>query len=204
MNPRIKAAVIGGVAAGLLSAITSVIPLVSCCCCLLALGGGVLTVFLYVKDTKLPVTPADGAKLAAIAGGIAAAIYFVINLVIGLIIGSAAMAAQMAQMERAGVSVPLSGIALQFVGALMGAVGVAVLTVLGGVLGAAIFGKGGAPGGAVPPPPPPPAGGYGGAGAPGAPGGGYGQPGGGGYGQPGGGGGGYGQPGGGGGYGQNP
>ena len=175
MNPRIKAAVIGGVAAGILSAISSVIPIISCCCCLLALGGGVLTVFLYTKETKLPVTPAEGAKLAAVAGGIAAVIYFVINLVLGLIIGSAAMAAQMAQMERAGVSVPLSGIALQFVGSLMGAVGVAIMTVLGGLLGAAIFGKGNGPGGmAAPPPPPPPAGGPGGYGTPGG-GGGYGQ-----------------------------
>src|SRR5215208_1716675 len=177
MNPRIKAAVIGGVAAGLLSAITSVIPIVSCCCCLLALGGGVLAVFLYTKDTHEPLTPGAGAALGATAGGIAAAIYFVINLVLGLIIGSAAMAAQMAQMERAGVSVPLSGVALQFVGSIMGAIAVFVLTVLGGVLGAAIFGKGGAGGPATPPPPPPPA--AGGYGAPGA-GGGYGQPGGGG------------------------
>lgn len=176
MNPRIKAAVIGGVAAGLLSAITSVIPLISCCCCLLALGGGVLTVFLYTKDTKLPVSPAEGAKLAAIAGGIAAAIYFVINLVLSLIVGAAAMAAQMEQMERAGVSVPLSGVALQFVGSLAGAVGVAVMTVLGGVLGAAIFGKGAAPGGPGMPPPPPPV--PGGPGTYGTPGGGYGQPGG--------------------------
>lgn len=187
MNPRMKAAIIGGVGAGLLSAITSVIPIISCCCCLLALGGGVLTVFLYAKDTNAPVSPAEGAKLAAVAGGIAAVIYFVINLIINLLFGAAAMAAQMQQMERAGVSVPLSGIALTFVGSLMGAIGVAVLTVLGGVIGAAIFGKGPA----APPPPPPPA-----AGGPG----GYGQPGPGGYGQPGGGG--YGQPGG--GYGQNP
>ena len=183
MNPRMKAAVIGGVGAGLLSAITSVIPIISCCCCLLALGGGVLTVFLYTKDTNLPVTPAEGAKLTLVAGGIAAVIYFVVNLVVNVIIGTAAMAAQMEQMERAGVSVPLSGMALAFVGSLMGAVGVFALTVLGGVIGAAIFGKGGAGGPGTPPPPPPAAGGYG---APGAGGGGYGQPGGGGggsYGQ---------------------
>lgn len=185
MNPRMKAAIIGGVGAGILSAITSIIPIISCCCCLLALGGGVLTVFLYAKDTKLPVSPAEGAKLAAVAGGIAAVIYFVINLVLSLIIGSAAMAAQMAQMEQAGVSVPLSGMALQFFGSLVGAIGVGVLTVLGGVLGAAIFGKGQS-GPSAPPPPPPASGGSGG----------YGNPGG-GYGQPGGGGGGYGQPGGG-------
>src|SRR5215210_1838141 len=98
MNPRMKAAVIGGVAAGLLSAISSVIPIISCCCCLLALGGGVLTVFLYTKETKLPLSPAEGAKLAAVAGGIAAAIYFVVNLVLSLLVGAAAMAAQMEQM----------------------------------------------------------------------------------------------------------
>jgi hypothetical protein len=172
MNPRTKAALIGGVAGGLLSAIVSVIPLVSCCCCLLSIGGGILAVFLYTKDTKATMTPGDGAAFGAVAGGGAAAIYFVINFALNLIIGTAAMAAQMEQMQRAGVSIPsffggMLGIALF---SLIGAVGVFVLTLLGGVIGSALFGKGA---GTAPPPPPP--GGFGGPGAPGAPGGGYGQ-----------------------------
>ena len=159
MNPRTKAAVIGGVIAGVLSAI----PIVNYCCCLWAIGGGVLAVFLFVKDTNATVTPGGGASLGAVAGGVAAVVYLVISLPLNLLIGAAAVAGQMEQMERAGVSIPLSGMALVIVFVIIGAVCVFVFTLLGGVIGAPIFGKGG--GAAVPPPPPPPPpGGFGGPG----------------------------------------
>src|SRR5215208_3455090 len=105
MNPRTKAALIGGLIAGLLSAI----PVVNYCCCLWAIGGGIVAVYLYVKSTGAVVTPGAGATLGAIAGGIGAAIYIVISLPLNLLIGAAALAAQMEQMERAGVSIPFSG-----------------------------------------------------------------------------------------------
>jgi hypothetical protein len=157
MNPRTKAALIGGVIAGVLSAI----PIVNYCCCLWAIGGGVLAVFLFVKDTNALVTPGVGASLGAVAGGIAAVVYLVISLPLNLIISAAAVAGQMEQMERTGVSIPLSGMALVIVFIIIGAVCVFVFTLLGGVIGAPIFGKGGAAG--TPPPPPPP-GGFGGPG----------------------------------------
>ncbi|HEX3559984.1 MAG TPA: hypothetical protein VHU19_12320 [Pyrinomonadaceae bacterium] len=156
MNPRTKAALIGGVVAGLLSAI----PVVNYCCCLWAIGGGVLAVFLYVKSTGAMVTPGSGASLGAVTGGIAAVIYLVISLPLNLLIGAAAVAGQMEQMERAGVSIPLSGMALVVVFVVIAAVCVFLFTLLGGVIGAPIFGKGG--GAAAPPPPPP--GGFGGPG----------------------------------------
>jgi hypothetical protein len=158
MNPRTKAALIGGLIAGILSAI----PIVNYCCCLWAIGGGVLAAFLYVKSTGATLTPGGGASLGAVAGGIAAVVYLVIGLPLNLLIGAAAVAGQMEQMERAGVSVPLSGIALVIVFMIIGAVLVFLFTLLGGVIGAPIFGKGG--GAAVPPPPPPPPGGFGGPG----------------------------------------
>ena len=158
MNPRTKAALIGGALAGVLSAI----PIVNYCCCLWAIGGGVLAVYLYVKNTGALVTPGAGATLGATAGGIAAAIYFVIGLPLNLLIGAAAMAAQMEQMERAGVSIPLSGAALVIVGVIIGAILVFVFTLVGGLIGAPIFGKGAAA--PPPPPPPPPPGGFGGPG----------------------------------------
>src|SRR5437764_1033175 len=163
MNPRTKAALIGGVVAGLLSAI----PVVNYCCCLWAIGGGILAVYLYVKGTSATVTPGGGASLGAVAGGIAAAIYLVISLPLNLLIGAAAVAGQMEQMERAGVSIPLSGMALVIVFVIIGAVCVFIFTMIGGLIGAPIFGKGGAAA-PPPPPPPPPAGGYGGPG-PGGP-----------------------------------
>jgi zinc transporter ZupT len=75
-------------------------------------------------------------------------------------------------MSQAGVSLPFSGAILGFVIAIIFAVGVFIFTLLGGVIGAPIFGKGG---GAAAPPPPPPAGGPG-YGGPAAGGGGYSQP----------------------------
>src|ERR1700754_641745 len=104
MNDKTKAALIGGVVAGILSAI----PFVNYCCCIWAVGGGILAVYLFVKNTRSPVTPGGGASIGAVAGGIAAVIYLVISLPLNLIIGTAAMAAQMEQMERAGVSIPFS------------------------------------------------------------------------------------------------
>jgi hypothetical protein len=167
MNERTKAALIGGVVAGLLSAI----PVVSTCCCLWAIGGGILAVFMYTKNTRLPVQPGDGAMLGAMTGGIAAVIYIIIALPLMLLVGMAQMEAQMAQLRQAGVDLPFAGIALGIVGLLIGAVGLVICATIGGLIGAPIFGKG-----AGTPPPPPPAGGYGGpaGGGPAAGGGSYG------------------------------
>lgn len=148
MNERTKAALIGGAVAGILSAI----PIVNNCCCLWAIGGGILAIFMYTKGTRAAMTPGDGAMLGVVAGGIAAAIYLVIGLPILVLFGAASMTSSMAQ---AGVDLPFSGIVLAIVIALILAVGVFGFTVLGGVIGAAIFGKGA---GTPPPPPPPPAG----------------------------------------------
>ena len=155
MNERTKAAVIGGALAGVLSAL----PVVSTCCCLWAIGGGILAVFLYTKNTRATLTPGDGAMLGAVAGGIGAVAYLIIAVPINLIFGAAMMAAQFEQMQRAGVEIPFSGMAAIVMGVIMGAVGVFVFTVIGGLIGAPIFGKGA---GTPPPPPPPAAGGFGG------------------------------------------
>ncbi len=154
MNERTKAAVIGGALASILSAL----PVVSSCCCLWAIGGGILAVFLYTKNTRATMTPGDGAMLGAVAGGVGAVAYLVIAIPINLIFGAAMMAAQFEQMQRAGVEIPFSGMAAIVMGVVMGAIGVFVFTVIGGLIGAAIFGKGAG----TPPPPPPAAGGFGG------------------------------------------
>src|ERR1044072_378394 len=154
MNPRTKAALIGGVGAGLLSAV----PLLNNCCCLWAIGGGLLAVFPYAKGTGGTGTPGQGAATGAMAGGIGAAINLIIGIPVILLVGAAAITERM---EQGGVSLPFSGAILAIVVALAIAVGVFVFTLLGGVIGAPIFGKGG--GAAVPPPPPPP-GGFGGPG----------------------------------------
>jgi hypothetical protein len=152
MDNRMKSAIIGGSVAGVLS----IIPVIGSCCCLWAIGGGVLAVYLYLKDARVPMTPADGATLGAIAGGIAAAISLIIGLPVAIIFGAAAMTDAF---QRANVQIPFTGMALMVVTTLIRAVIILALSAVGGLIGAAIFGKQG-PGGAVPPPPPPPAGGY--------------------------------------------
>ena len=156
MNERTKAALIGGALAGILSAL----PVVSSCCCLWAIGGGILAVYLYTKNTRATLTPGDGAMLGAVAGGIGAVAYLIIAVPLNLIFGAAMMAAQFEQMQRAGVEVPFSGMAAIVMGVIIGAVGVFIFTVIGGLIGAPLFGKGAGP--AAPPPPPPPT--YGGPG----------------------------------------
>jgi hypothetical protein len=155
MNERTKAALIGGVVAGVLS----VIPVVSSCCCLWAIGGGILAVYLYIKNTRTPMQPADGAVLGAMTGGVAAVVYVIIGLPLMLIVGMAQMEAQMAQIRQTGVDIPFAGMTLAIVGLLMMVIVLVVSATIGGLIGVPIFGKGAA---APPPPPPPAAGGFGG------------------------------------------
>ena len=85
MNDRTKAALVGGAIAGVLS----IIPIVQYCCILWAIGGGILAVFLYTKNTRATLTPGDGAMLGAVAGGIGAVAYLIIAVPINLIFGAA-------------------------------------------------------------------------------------------------------------------
>jgi hypothetical protein len=197
MNDKLKPALIGGVILGILSAL----PAVNACCCIWALVGGLIAANIYIKASPNPVTPAEGAILGAMAGGIGVVLIFILGIPLQLIFGTAMMSMVSGIMENADPSqaaqmremMAASGIGFgrAIINAFMYSVTAVIFSAVGGLLGVAIFEKRkGGPG--VPPPPPPPQ-----AGGPG----GYGTPGGGGYGTPGAGGG-YGQPGG--GYGQNP
>jgi hypothetical protein len=164
MNDRTKAALIGGAVAGVLS----IIPVVSTCCILWAIGGGVLAVFMYLRGAGGPMSPGEGAKLGLRAGIVAAIIYLIIALPLMLLTGGAMMSDAM---QRAGGDQAVGAGMLAGLGAAVVFVVAALLvgfTALGGLIGAAIFGKGGA---GAPPPPPPSTPGYGGPGA----GGGYGD-----------------------------
>jgi hypothetical protein len=164
MNNRTKAAVIGGVVAGVLSGL----PIVGGCCFLWALAGGFLALFMYIKSAPGPMEMADAAKLGATAGVIGAVIATVIGLPF-LLLGVGASALGNSDLPNAGVATGLAA-ASGVLGIILRAVFVVAFAVLGAVIGAATVGKKGGPGAGAPPPPPPPGGGYGG----GAPGGGYG------------------------------
>jgi hypothetical protein len=150
MNDRTKAALIGGLVAG----IPSALPIISICCILWALGGGFLAVFIYMRGaTAAPMSPGDGAKLGVKAGIIGAIAYVVIALPVTLLTGAAQVALQQAGGESAGLAGMAAGLGAFAV--VVGAGLVFGLTVLGGVIGAAVLGKG-RPGGAGSSPPPPP------------------------------------------------
>jgi hypothetical protein len=64
-----KPALIGGLAAGILAAV----PLVNCLCCLWIIGGAMLAAYLFAKGSPASLTPGDGAVLGILTG-IAAAV----------------------------------------------------------------------------------------------------------------------------------
>ena len=167
MNNKLKPAVIGGVALGLLSAIPFV-NFVNICCCAWAILGGLLASYLYVKNSTTPANAGDGAIIGAMAGGIGAAIYLVIGIPLAIVSGAAMREMLInlmanvdprqadiirTQMEAGGQSIA-SAIFQGFIGALL----LVVFAIIGGLIGIALFEKrkGGGP---VPPPPPPAPGG---------------------------------------------
>jgi len=152
MNDRTKAALIGGVVAGVLS----IIPLVGSCCMLWAIIGGALAVYMHLNKSTMPFEIADGAKLGALAGAIGAGVYLLISLPM-MLMGGAMQISQ--QLEQAG-----GGGGLAAFGAGLGIFMVFIVAgiiigfgALGGVIGTAIFGKNRPGGSTMPPPPPPPA-----------------------------------------------
>ena len=145
MNNKLKPALLGGLIVGVLSAI----PFINYCCCIWSIGGGALAAFLYIKSSPVPVKMGDGAMVGGLAGVVGGIIYLVIGLPIALLFGMAAMSEQL---SRSGVNLPVSGALLMIVSAIIGAIMLALMATLGGVIGVAIFEK--RKDGAAPPPPP--------------------------------------------------
>jgi hypothetical protein len=143
MNNKLKPALMGGGALGLLLVITVVIssfvPFIGCCQCLWPIAAGVLATMFYVKESATPATMADGAMLGALAGVVGGLIYLVIGLPLSVLInGIAAMDAQVRQLNP---DFPIGGVVLLIIGGIVGFVIFVVLATLGGVLGIPIFEK---------------------------------------------------------------
>jgi Family of unknown function (DUF5518) len=165
MNNKLKPALIGGVLLGLLSVIPFVNSL-NVCCCLWAILGGMLASYLYVKNSPTPATPGDGAMLGALAGVIGAAISLVLgipisyamgptmrNLLLGLVEN---LDRQQAELMRRQLEASGDSIVPVIINALILAVLLFIFSVIGGLIGTALFEK--RKGGPVPPPPPTPGG----------------------------------------------
>lgn len=142
MNNKIKPALIGGAAIGLLLVLTTLvavlpIPLLGCCKCLWPIAGGVLATMLYVKDSPTPVTILDGVIVGALAGLIGALIHAIIGLPITyFMVGVEAMELQA---RRFNSDFPLSGMAIFALSSIVGFVVFIVLSSIGGLLGVPIF-----------------------------------------------------------------
>jgi len=165
MNNKLKPALIGGILLGLLS----VIPFVSAlnvCCCLWAILGGMLASYLYVKNSPTPATPGDGAMLGALAGVIGAAISLILGIPISYAMGPTMrnmllnivenLDRQQADLMRRQLEMSGDSIVPVIINALILAVLLFVFSIIGGLIGTALFEK--RKGGPVPPPPPTPGG----------------------------------------------
>ena len=148
-KPRLLTpALIGGTAAGILSGI----PLINCLCCLWIISGSALAAYLLAKDSPVSLKSSDGALVGAFAGVIAA----VVDSLISIPFQAVNVAFSKRLFERLGAYLnqmpaqwneyltqrggPVS-IAWFFGGLLIAAVVFAAFGALGGVIGAALFGK---------------------------------------------------------------
>jgi hypothetical protein len=86
MSNKTRAALIGGVTLGLLSAIPP-ISFANMCCCVWVLGGGMLASYLYVRRSATPVLLGQGAELGAIAGVVGTIVSHSIGIPLGLLLG---------------------------------------------------------------------------------------------------------------------
>ena len=145
MNNKIKPALLGGGALGLLLVLTvllSALPLMrftGCCNCLWPIAAGLLATMFYVKGSPTPATVMDGAIIGALAGVIGGLIYLVVGLPLTYLIkGVGAMDAQMRQFNP---DFPIAGVVLLLVVGIVGFVIFVILATIGGVIGVPLFEK---------------------------------------------------------------
>ena len=168
MNNKVKPAVIGGVLLGLLSVIPFVNAL-NTCCCLWAILGGMLASYLYVKNSPTPATAGDGAIIGALAGGIGAVISLILGIPISYAMGPTMrnlmlglmenLDARQAEQFRRQFEMTGDSIVPVIINSLIVAVLLFIFSIIGGLVGTALFEK--RKGDTAPPPPPPMTGGPG-------------------------------------------
>ena len=152
-------ALIGGAVTGVLSLLAGffspdVFVIFSFFCIVWAIIGGALAAQLYVKRSPVPVRSGEGAILGLIAGAIAGLIYLAVDTPIAYALHGdyiEMVATQQPEKISAGAFFALSG--------LTGAVTILGFSIVGGLIGVAMFEKRKPYHTSMPPPPPPP--GYG-------------------------------------------
>ena len=152
-NPKVKPALIAGIVFGAL-AVVPIVSYVNALCCALYIGGGVLAVYLYLKDIPRPdARPSgDGAVLGVLTGLFGAVAQTVVGTLLRAMgVGEEQVQTARQQLAEAGVELPplamdllgMSGLSVGSV--LIGLVGSAILFVIfgaiGGLIGVSIFYK---------------------------------------------------------------
>src|SRR5688572_26749501 len=148
----LKPAFLGGVALGVLSAL----PLVNCCCLLWLGGGGLLAVYLLRQDYAGEIAAGLGAKAGFLAGMIGALFWQILEVPISYLTRSSQQTQQIQEFLRNQnfpaetlqvvekllplFAEPLHPVVLIF-GLLTKVLACGILTTIGGILGAAFWGK---------------------------------------------------------------
>jgi uncharacterized protein YqgC (DUF456 family) len=141
-------AIIGGLVAGVLSALPF-INLLNACCCLWVVSGGVIAAYLLQERQANPIQVGDGALVGLLAGAISAFVSLLVTIPVTLLlapmqravlerfINNGNLPPEMREMMSSGFGTVL-GIVAQFIFALFAGL---VFSTLGGILGAVIFRK---------------------------------------------------------------
>lgn len=162
-QPLFIPALIGGTVAGVLSTV----PFLNCLCCLWIIGGAFLAAALWAKDSPTSLTAGDGALVGAFTGIFAAVAHSLISIPLAAVnlaffrnvfTKFSAYTNEMPEGWEEWFTQGVGAFRLSafFLGLIVTAAVFASLGVLGGVIGAASFGKKTPPSAIVPPPPPPP------------------------------------------------
>ena len=141
-------ALIGGLVAGVLSALPF-INFLNACCCLWVVSGGIVAAYLLQERSPDPIEVGDGALVGLMAGVVGALVNFILSIPVTLllapmqravmerIIGRGNVPPEVREMMTSGAGTAL-GIVLGFFFALFAGI---VFSTLGGILGAVIFRK---------------------------------------------------------------
>ena len=153
MTPKkLKAAAIGGGVAGIASQIP-IVGLANCLCCALVVGGGMLAVYLAMKDEPATATApyGDGAMIGVLAGVAAAVVGAIVAIPMTAIFGGPMEPVRSMLEGFEGMPPEVLEALSGEEGGAMAAVGVlgflislvvdVIFSALGGVIGAAVFHK---------------------------------------------------------------
>lgn len=154
MSTKLQSILLGGVILGVAIPLVSIVPVLGAClCCLAFIGAGVLTTYHYTDTNRVTISGGEGAGMGAGAGAIAGLVAtFVTLLLMGFgIIPDASELVR--EMERGGVFDQMDSdmedqvtsmvesffVPLQ---AAFNVIGGALLSLIGGIIGASLFKKG--------------------------------------------------------------